>query len=120
MLIDLLTSTVLVVSQQLDGTLDEYGNDVPSETVISTVGFMERGRKMGMTEAEREGWIEESAMMLILAAGTPVHAEDVVFVDGVSYSVSGEPWNVMNPRLGAVDHMELTVIRTVGALEVGS
>src|ERR1035437_5921611 len=90
-LADLLVQPVLVISQQLDGDLDEYGNDVPSDDPVSTVGFLERGRRMGFTPAEREGYIEDSVWLLVLPADTPIQAEDLVVVDGLTYSVSGPP-----------------------------
>ena len=119
-LVDLLVQPVLVISQHLDGDLDEYGNDVPSDEPVSTVGFLSRARRMGMTQAEREGYVEESAWLLVLLPDTPIQAEDLVIVDGITYSVSGPPWHAFNPNQGVVDHIEVTVIRTAGALEAGS
>ena len=56
---------------------------------VSTVGFLET-------------WL------LRLPSGTPIQAEDTVIVGGLSYSVSGEPRHMFNPRLG-IDHIEVPV-----------
>jgi hypothetical protein len=112
---DLLTQAVTVISQQLDGGIDEYGNDVPRDVPVQTVGLLEQ-----RASAEREGYVPESSWLLVLPAGTVVQANDVVIVDDLEYSISGEPWRAWNPRLGVVDHVEAVCVRTAGGLETGS
>lgn len=100
----LLNQTVTIVTVTDDVTLDVYGNADTTETMVTTVGYLEqqqRGESGDENQILREGWT------LFLPAGTVVGGDDRVIVDGNSYEVDGPSWAVFNPRTRTYSHVRV-------------
>jgi hypothetical protein len=86
---------------------DEYGNIVPSATTSTTRCYMAQQSRteIGLDNIEKERWAA------YFPAGIALDANDRVAVDGNEYEVIGQPWPVMHPATGLVDHLEATLER---------
>lgn len=91
-------------------TRDEMGNDVASESTVTTVCELQQRQR-----DEEDEQVTEGSYLLVVPVGTVIGAADSVSVDGVEYQVSGQPWEVRNPRTETVSHIEATVMRVAGA-----
>ena len=114
----LLNRSVTITRRLATGTEDDFGNLVPDEETVETTGeLQQRDRE----EPGSMGEVSDTEWLLILRPGTALHSGDVISCDGEDYEVTGEPWQVRNPRTQALSHVEATVRRTAGADdEVGS
>jgi len=95
----------LTISKIGGGTLDEYGNTVPSAlgAPVSAKGFLEQTDSVE-TLNDRDTVV--SSWKVFLPSGTDVDAFDRINFGGQVFEVDGEPWQVFNPRTGAVSHLE--------------
>lgn len=86
---------------------DEYGNVVPSATTSTTRCYMAQQSRLelGLDNVEKERWAAYFPGDLLL------DANDRVSVAGGDYEVIGQPWPVVHPATGDVDHLEATLER---------
>jgi hypothetical protein len=103
----------VTVTHRLPGaTRDEYGNEIPNEETLETVGELQQTRRAEPGDA---GETSVADFLLILPAGTLLATGDTVTVDGQDYEVVGDPDRKRNPRLRLQSHVEATVRRAAGA-----
>lgn len=86
---------------------DEYGNVVSSATTSATRCYMAQQSRteVGLDSIERERWATYFPGDVLL------DANDRVVVAGAEYEVIGQPWPVVHPATGDVDHLEATLER---------
>jgi hypothetical protein len=106
----LLTLPVTVVHRDSTGAVDEFGNDVPTETLVETVGELQQTRR---DEPLTEGELAATTWDLFLPAGTSIATGDAVIAGGSVYEVIGDAWDARNPRTGVQSHVEAS-LRRVG------
>lgn len=104
-----------IVRRGPSGTEDDYGNEIPGETVVSTVCEFQNQRGRSDAENPSRNELAESRWDVFLPAGTDVTSGDALVVDGIEYEVDGEAWAVRNPVTQALSHVEVTVKRVAGA-----
>lgn len=105
----LLNMPVTITRRADSGALDEFGNDINTETSIETVGELQQRQR---SEPGQAGELSIADFLLILPADTPLGTGDQVIADGQAYEVTGDPWRARNPRTGVFSHIEATVRRT--------
>lgn len=114
MLSQLLNTPVTITRELASGDTNEYGEEIPTEDVLTTVGELQQVQR---DEPSGAGELSVTRWLLFLPAGTELRTGDSVEVDGASYELTGDPWSVRNPRTQAVSHVEASVIRTAGSEE---
>lgn len=95
----------LTISKIGGGTLDEYGNTVPSPlgSPVAVKGYLEQTQSI---ESLNDRDTVVTAWKVFLPAGTDIDAFDRINFNGQVFEVDGEPWSVYNPRTGAASHLE--------------
>ena len=95
----------LTISKIGGSTLDAYGNTVPSPVgaPVAVKGYLEQSESVE-TLNDRDTVV--STWQVFLPAGTNVNAFDRVGFNGQTSEVDGAPWQVFNPRTGAVSHIQ--------------
>ena len=111
----LLTLPCTIVRRSPTGTEDDYGNEIPGESTVSTLCELQQ-RQRGETEET----VSDTSWLLVLPADTDVDSADVVIVAGKEYEMAGDPWVVRDPETGVLSHTEATVVRTAGAHDGGA
>lgn len=114
MLSTLLNRPVTITRNLPSADEDEYGNEIPDEETVETVGELQQTRR---DEPSDSGEVSRTTWLLVLPAGTDIRTGDSVDVDGERYELTGDPWPARNPRTRAESHVEATLIRTVGGEE---
>lgn len=110
--IDLLMNLPVTIVNRTDSDdVDEYGNAIPTENAMETVGELQQVRR---DEPGDAGETSDTRWLLVLPAGTVVNTGDAVIADSEVYEVVGQPWPARNPRTGVVSHVEATLRRTAG------
>lgn len=112
---NLMNLSCQIVRRGPSGTEDDYGNEIPGETVVSTVCEFQNQRGRADAEDGSHNELSESRWDVFLPAGTDVTSGDALIVDGLEYEVDGESWSVRNPRTGNLSHVEVTVKRVAGS-----
>lgn len=86
---------------------DDYGNvvTVTTETEVRCYLAQNSRTELGLDNIERDRWA------LTVPAGTALDANDVVRIGPAEYQVLGDPWPVVHPATGDVDHIEATLER---------
>jgi hypothetical protein len=112
MLSKLLNRTVTITQRSASDETDEYGDEIPTEETVATVGELQQQRR---DEQDLQGETSETFWLLILPAGTDITTGDSVEVDGHVYEMVGEPWKARNPRTRAESHIECTLRRVAGS-----
>ena len=107
---NLLTLPVTIVHRVALGAIDQFGNDVPTETLVETTGELQQTRR---DEPVTEGELAVTTWDLFLPAGTPLATGDAIIASGALYEVISDAWAVRNPRTGTQSHVEAT-LRRVG------
>lgn len=87
---------------------DEYGNIVPSATTSVVRCYMSQQSRteVGLDSIERDRWAA------YFPGDTALDANDRVVIGPDEYEVIGQPWPVMHPATGDIDHVEATLERT--------
>lgn len=116
-LTQLLNRTVTITRRSASGDIDEFGNEISTETNVATVGELQQTQR---TEPAAQGELSITTWLLVLPAGTSIDTGDAVIVDNHTYEVIGAPWQARNPRTQVASHVEATLRRTVGSEETGS
>lgn len=115
MLSQLLNQPCTIVRRSASSATDEYGNEIPDETEISTVCELQQERHLSDAEPANQGELSDTKWLLVLTTGTVIRTGDVVIVNGERYEMFGDPWHARNPRTGAESHVEATVRRTASS-----
>ena len=106
-----LMSEVLTVQSVGPTTTDDYGNAVPGAlgAPVTVYGFLEQQTTVEYLDARQTSVTHWHAF---LPAGTAIHPMDYVSDNGQRFQVSGEPWQVYNPRTSDISHVQcqLTVV----------
>lgn len=95
--------------QKVGGSaVDEYGNAIAGAlgSPIATVGYLEQKQTVE-TLNDRDTIV--STWVAYLPANSGIAAFDRINFNGQSFEVSGDPWQVYNPRAGAVSHLQMDV-----------
>ena len=111
----LLNRACTITGRTFTGQLDEYGDEIATETTIDTVCELQQQQR---TETDDPGTRAASTWTLFLPAGTTIGPADTVTVDGQDFELVGEAWPARNPRTQTESHMEATIRRVAGAQEV--
>lgn len=91
------------------GALDEYGDATLTTSVANTTCHLEQ---MQSNEGESAA-VEETRWRVWLPAGTSLDGLDYLVIAGARYALTGDPWPVIRPTTGVVDHLELQARRVV-------
>lgn len=104
---------MLITRRLPSATDDGYGNEIPDEQDVETVGQVQQKAR---TEPAAEGESSVTDWILFLPAGTVLRTGDLVTTidDGREYEVIGDPEN-MTMGSPAVHHLEATIRRTSGS-----
>lgn len=105
----LLNLPVTIVRRDDLGDEDERGNDLPTETLVETVGELQQQQRAEPADA---GELSDTRWLLILPAGTDIRTGDGIVCDGQRYEMVGDPWHARNPRTQTASHVECTLRRT--------
>lgn len=90
-------ATTLPVGDGMGDPAPGPPGDVPSVCEIQEVQTLElRDRQ----------YVVVSTWRVFFRAGTPIKAVDTFTVDGITYSIQGDPWPVRHPRRGVILHIE--------------
>ncbi len=111
MLADLLNLPITIVNRASGDDEDDYGNAIPTESPVVTVGELQQIRRDEPGEA---GETSDTRWLLVVPAGTVLNTGDAVIAGNEVYEVVGQPWPARNPRLGVASHIEATVRRVAG------
>lgn len=94
---------------------DDYGNEIPSETVVSTVCEFQAATSSADAEDRSQNNLAEGKFDVFFPVGTDVTSGDALILDGVEYEIDGEPWVARNPSTGVLSHVEAQVVRVAGS-----
>lgn len=97
-------------------TTDEYGNpalEFNSDSTVTIVkGWLQREQGIGGESNNAERSLSSALFRLFLSAGTKIDARDRVQIDGITYTVEGEPTVVRGLR--GTSHIKARVQRLQG------
>lgn len=102
----------VTILRRSGGTDDGYGNLVPGEDDVGTVGELQQVRR---EEAGGAGELSDTEWLLILPPDAEINTGDAISIEGRHYELIGDPWVARNPRTQAISHVECTLRRTAGA-----
>ena len=96
------------------GTVDDYGNDIPSVTLLATVCELQPRRANEGDAAEE---ISEDDYVAYFLPGTDLSTADAVAMTdtGETFEFVGKPPVWRNPRTGANVYVEAFIRRTAGS-----
>lgn len=103
----LLTTPCTIVTISA-GTADVYGDATEGTATTSTVCHY---RQLKADELQGAA-VEQTQWRVYLPAATTLSGADRVIIAGNTYTLSGDPYPVIRPTTGLVDHVEATVERT--------
>lgn len=93
-----------ITLQKNTAGVDRYGNTVPAtSSTVSTVGYLEQSQS-NETLTDRD--VSVGDWVVYLPAGTDVNAQDRIVFGSQTFEVDGEPWQVYNPRVRQVSHLQ--------------
>jgi hypothetical protein len=104
-----LTQTCQLLLAAPTVTVDEFGNEIPSETTVRSRCYLEQTLR---SERAAAGELSDTTWLLALPAGTMLRTGDAVTVDGARYEVVGDPWPVWDPWAQRQSHVEATLRQT--------
>jgi hypothetical protein len=109
----LMSSPVLITRRLSSTTADDYGNEIPDEQFVETLGCLQQKAR---TEPAAEGELSITDWILFLPVDTVLRTGDLVTMldTETDYEVIGDPEN-MTMGSPAVHHVEATVRRTAGS-----
>lgn len=113
---DLLNRPLTIIRRTDSGDTDEFGNEIPDETMVDDLGALQQMQRKEPTDA---GELSAATYTLFLAAGTVIDTGDAVIVGDSTYELVGDPSRVYNERTGIEHHVKATVVLTAGQV-VGS
>lgn len=90
-------------------TTDDYGNSIPGAlgTPVTVYGYLEQATTAEYLDARQTTVTDWQAY---LPAGTSIHPMDFITYGGQKFQVSGEPWQVYNPRTSAISHVQCKLV----------
>lgn len=100
---------MVLVQRGTSTNVDEFGNVVPVETLVSIVGELQQTRA---DEPLEDGETSDTRWTLFVPAGTPLATGDAVIVANQVYELIGDPWQARNPRTRQESHIECRLRRT--------
>lgn len=89
-------------------TTDAEGNPTSTASTSTVACYVEQ--RGATSERQRDHLDVTTTWRVFLPAGTSISADDELVIDGVTYHVDGDPWQVHNPRVGAVSHVEANLV----------
>jgi len=107
----LFTRSVTIVRRSDTGAIDEYGGDIPTETLVDVLGEIQQTRR---SEPGAEGELSDAEWTLFLPTGTEIRTGDSVIYGGHVFEVAGQPWDATTGS-ASMHHVEATLRRTAGA-----
>lgn len=112
-LIMLLNRPCTLIHRSASGDLDDFGNDILTETTEATVYELQQTQR---TEPPLDNELGVSTFLAVFPPGTTISVDMAVVdgIDGHEYEVIGEPWIARNPRTHNASHVEATVRRSAG------
>lgn len=102
----LLTTPCTIVTKTA-GSLDEYGDATITEASVTTRCHLEQDQSF-----EQAGAVEETVWRVWLPPSAVLDGVDSLVIGGARYNLTGDPWPVIKPTSGTVDHLELHAKRT--------
>lgn len=91
-------------------TTDAEGNPTSTASTSTVACYLEQRGAGATSERQRDHLDVTTTWRVFLPAGTSISADDELVIDGVTYHVDGDPWQVHNPRVGAVSHVEANLV----------
>lgn len=103
-----------IVRRSETGTLDELGNEIPTEALVVSEWELQQRRR---DEPEGEGELSATEWIAFFQSSAELSTGDAVIDHdtGRQFELVGEPWPVRNPRTGEASHVEVSVRRVAGA-----
>lgn len=98
----------LVISRTGSGELDAYGDELTEFTSIAATGYYER------RSASETNDVTVADYLVVLYPPVGLNAGDAVSFDEATLEIQGDPWQVSNPRTGAISHVEADARKTEG------
>ena len=111
----LMNQPVSIVTRAYTGQLDDYGNEIATETTTEVLGYLQQ-----LTGTEREGYVPEASHLLVVPSTTAIQANDNVLAGSDEYQVLGPPADIYNPRLALRHHTEAVLRRIVSHQEAAA
>jgi hypothetical protein len=97
----LLTTPCTIITKTA-GALDEYGDATITEASTVTRCHLEQDQSF-----EQAGAVEETVWRVWLPPDAVLDGLDSLLISGSRYNLTGDPWPVVHPPSGRVDHLEL-------------
>lgn len=111
----LMNLSCTVLSRATSASTDAYGDEIRTETAAVTVCELQQ-----VTTGEAGDEVASTSYRLFLPANTAIDQDDSVVIEGQHYEVSGRPNLHRNPRTGSDSHIEVEIVRSSGADDIGS
>jgi hypothetical protein len=89
------------------GAVDEYGDATRTEASVDTICHLQQDQA---TEGANSA-VEETRWRIYLPGDAVLGGIDHLEIAGESYALTGDPWPVIRPTTGLVDHLELQARR---------
>jgi hypothetical protein len=103
----------LTLRSQAETADDGYGNEIPLDPpTVDAVCELQKVARRVSEEPGAAGELSDTLWNLFLPAGTVITTADMVTVNGQTFEMVGDPWDVRHPVTGVVSHVEATVRRT--------
>jgi hypothetical protein len=83
---------------------------VINESVMVHIEQRGSGSRAATTENQDDHLDVTTGWRLFTASGVSIGPADEVVIGTETYGVDGQPWQVLNPRTGEVDHIEANLV----------
>jgi hypothetical protein len=113
----LMNRPVTIIRRSGAGVEDAYGNETVSVEEIETVAEVQKQQRAD-EEPGDAGEVSDTKWIGFFPPDTELRTDDAVRVDGIgTLELTGDPWQVRNPRTRAFSHLEVPMRITKGAGE---
>lgn len=107
----LLSQTATIIERSGSGSVDEYGDEVATETETEVACAIQQQRR----DEEDDSELGTGLWRGYFPAGTDLDGGDAIRVEDFgTFELDGPPWPVLNHRTNQVSHVEATLNRTAG------
>lgn len=101
----LMTRPCTLTLRYASAEVNRYGDTITDEAIVETLCELQQQNRSSDENVAADEW------RLYLPAATVPQDGDTADVDGMTFEVIGEPWQVRSPVTNRVSHVEATVRR---------
>ncbi len=113
----LMNTPTTILRRSASGETDPYGNEVETVEEIETVSEIQKQQRAD-EEPGDAGEVSDTKWIGFFPPDTELRTDDAVKVDGIgTLELTGDPWEVRNPRTQVFSHLEVPMRITKGAGE---